>query len=325
MAAVLLGGIFFERRVLRLEQPRRGRGADSRVGSEPAFHFRLSTLLRRRRARSFFVARKFFGRCCAGARPIRFCLAVWSAGAGVLSERGYFWIASASVSFDRGLDRIAPPDRLVFLPASRRSRCSRISAWCRSRLPSSRSACCRFWPRRSLPGSRSFSTTRTGACRNSSSRWCRAFPQIPGGHLYVERPHWPNERNARSPCSTPARARPFICARVARTGFSTPGSARDYEALLRDYLHSRGIDRLDGLVLSHGDSLHLGGAAPTLEEFHPRQFLDNAAPDRSRVHHALLVRHPALACARRCYLDLAASVRAEILFPPAGFQSESGR
>ncbi len=39
------------------------------------------------------------------------------------------------------------------------------------------------------------------------------------------------------------------------------GSARDYERFLRDYLHSRGIDRLDGLLLSHGDSLHIGGAS----------------------------------------------------------------
>src|SRR5947207_14702770 len=65
------------------------------------------------------------------------------------------------------------------------------------------------------------------------------------------------------------------------------GNMRDYERILRGALHSRGVDRLDGLVLSHGDSLHIGGAKAVLDEFNPRRVIDNGAPDRSRVHHLL--------------------------------------
>ena len=68
------------------------------------------------------------------------------------------------------------------------------------------------------------------------------------------------------------------------------GSARDYGRFLRDYLHSRGIDRLDSLVLSHGDSLHIGGASAVEDEFRPRRVIDNGASDRSSVHQALVVR-----------------------------------
>ena len=95
------------------------------------------------------------------------------------------------------------------------------------------------------------------------------------------------------PCSMPAPARPFILrARRTRTGSSTRAARAITNGFVRDYLHSRGVDRLDGVVLSHGDSLHIGGSRRLLDEFRPRHVLDNAAPDRSRVHHSLIVRLP---------------------------------
>ena len=60
----------------------------------------------------------------------------------------------------------------------------------------------------------------------------------------------------------PAQVQPSICAPANRDWLLDAGTARDYENFLRDYLHSRGIDRLDGLILSHGDSRHLGGVLP---------------------------------------------------------------
>ena len=131
-------------------------------------------------------------------------------------------------------------------------------------------------------------------------------------------------RSARSRCSIPALVPRSTCARVARTGFSTQAvRATTKSCSAITCTRAGSIDSM-AWCSSHGDSLHLGGAAPTLEEFQPGQFLDNATPDRSRVHHALLVRHPTL-LARGNSVSISQSVRAEILFPPAGFQSEGGR
>ena len=89
----------------------------------------------------------------------------------------------------------------------------------------------------------------------------------------------------------PAPAPRCICAREASDWLFDTGSASIAGHFLRDYLHSRGIDRLDGLVLSHGDSLHIGGAnARCWTRFRPRRVIDNGAPDRSSVHRALVVR-----------------------------------
>ncbi len=150
----------------------------------------------------------------------------------------------------------------------------------------------------------------------------QGFAQLPGGHLYVERPHWPNDARCEiTVLDAGAGAAVHLRAGSVDWLFDT-GSARDYEGFVRDYLHSRGIDRLDGLVLSHGDSLHLGGAGLLLDEFQPRHFLDNAAPDRSRVHRALLVRRPALLKAGERF-QIADGVVARVLFPPAGAKAKA--
>ncbi len=148
------------------------------------------------------------------------------------------------------------------------------------------------------------------------------FAQLPAGHVYVERPHWPNEARCEITVLDAGAGAAVHLRAGGEDWLFDAGSARDYDNFLRDYLHSRGVDRLDGLVLSHGDSLHLGGAIPLLEEFQPRQIFDNAAPDRSRVHHALLVR-PRTLLQRGDSIRISPEVVAQVLFPPAGLKAKA--
>jgi competence protein ComEC len=149
-----------------------------------------------------------------------------------------------------------------------------------------------------------------------------AFAQLPGGHVYVERPHWPSGARAEIIVLDAGAGAAVHLRADGEDWLFDAGSARNYDGFLRDYLHSRGVDRLDGLLLSHGDSLHIGGAAAVLDEFRPRRVLDNAAPDRSRVHHDLFVRRPQ-AVARGSAVRLSAHVLARILYPPAGFKAKA--
>lgn len=152
----------------------------------------------------------------------------------------------------------------------------------------------------------------------------QVFAGLPGGHIYVERPHWPSGARAElTVLDAGAGAAVHLRAGGIDWLFDT-GSARDYERFLRDYLHSRGIDRLDGLVLSHGDSLHIGGAAAVLDEFHPRRVIDNEAPNRSSVHRALIVRlgkrEPA---AQGGEFTIGREVTARVLHPPPGLVAKA--
>jgi ComEC/Rec2-related protein len=148
------------------------------------------------------------------------------------------------------------------------------------------------------------------------------FAGLPAGHIYVERPHWPTGARAEITVLD-AGAGAAVHLRAGGTDwlFDT-GSARDYERFLRDYLHSRGVDRLDGLVLSHGDSSHIGGAMAVLAEFKPRRVIDNGAPDRSSVHAMVRHRRPEIATRDDQY-RLSRHVTARVLFPVAGFQAKA--
>lgn len=150
------------------------------------------------------------------------------------------------------------------------------------------------------------------------------FAQLPTGHAYVERPHWPSGASAEITVLD-AGAGAAVHLRAGNNDWLfDAGSARDYERFLRDYLHSRGVDRLDGLLLSHGDSLHLGGAGPVCDEFHPRRVLDNGAPDRSSVHHALIVRLKEREIAGRGgEFVLSREVTARVLYPPAALKTKA--
>lgn len=154
------------------------------------------------------------------------------------------------------------------------------------------------------------------------------FSLLPSGHLYLEHVHWPNG------------ARLEITALDVGTGAAIhlrtrhgdwlidAGGRRDFHRTVREYLRSTGVNRLDGLVLTHGDSAHLGGAADVIDVFRPRQLCDTAAHDRSRLHQELVrqmaAEHRAVKlCAAGDVLAFAGSVQARVLFPPIDFEGDS--
>src|SRR5437016_5686544 len=111
------------------------------------------------------------------------------------------------------------------------------------------------------------------------------FAQIPGGHFYVEQPHWPEKLAAKiTVLDLGAGAAVHLQTGGADWLFDC-GSERSYESVVREYLHWAGVNRLNGLLLTHGDSLHIGGAAELLRDFPRVRLIDNPAPDQiGRAH-----------------------------------------
>src|SRR5438270_683417 len=90
------------------------------------------------------------------------------------------------------------------------------------------------------------------------------------------------------------------------------------------YFHLAGINRIDGLLLTHGDSLHIGATESLLRDLAPTVMIDNPAADRSTIHRRL----------REIFISqglnllslktgeeflLSPEVTGRILFPPATF------
>src|SRR6266496_1633955 len=65
------------------------------------------------------------------------------------------------------------------------------------------------------------------------------------------------------------------------------GGQRNYEHTLKSFLHSRGINHIEGILLTHGDAQHIGGAADTVADFAPREIYDNPLDVRSAVQRRL--------------------------------------
>jgi competence protein ComEC len=152
------------------------------------------------------------------------------------------------------------------------------------------------------------------------------FARIPGGHFYVQPPHWPEKLIAKiTVLDLGAGAAVHLQAGSTNWLFDC-GNDRTYQRVVREYLHWAGGNRLSGLLLTHGDALHLGGTAQLLDDFPRVRVFDNPAPDRSTIHRRLQrlfqergIKRAALAAGDSFLLSR--EVTAHVLFPPRSFSS----
>lgn len=113
------------------------------------------------------------------------------------------------------------------------------------------------------------------------------FAQLPAGHHYLAHPPGLGRASAKiTVLDVGSGAAVHLQTHKADWLFDC-GSQRDYERLIRQYLHSAGVNRVNALLLSHGDSQHIGGAAQLISELAPAALIDNPCPDRSRIHKVL--------------------------------------
>lgn len=151
------------------------------------------------------------------------------------------------------------------------------------------------------------------------------FARAPGGHYYAESPHWPSGARAEI-TALDLRAGAAVHVRTDnRDWLFDCGPARDFHRVVCSYLRSRGVDRLAGLMLTHGDSAHIGAAAAVARAFHP-QIIDTAAPDRSSVHRRLISEFEQqhverVLVAAGSEWNLSRDVVARVLFPPPHFSA----
>jgi competence protein ComEC len=154
----------------------------------------------------------------------------------------------------------------------------------------------------------------------------QVLAHVPGGHFYVAHPHWPEKLTARVTVLDVGAGAAVHLQTGRANSLVDCGNERTYQHVVREYLHWAGVNRLSGLVLTHGDANHLGGTAQLLEDFPRIRLVDNATPDHSAVHRRL----------RRLFLDhglkpdnlaagdsfrLSKNVTAHVLFPPRNFSS----
>jgi competence protein ComEC len=155
-----------------------------------------------------------------------------------------------------------------------------------------------------------------------------AFAHLPGGHLYVELPS-----SSRRPdieleiFDLGAGGATFLRASGHDWLFDC-GNLTDYENIVRPYLRTRGINRLDGFLLSHGSSAHIGGAQSLMADFAPRQIADSMLRDRSPSRLAFHAAINRTGVGKSIFesgdeVQLTPTTKLEVLYPPAGLAART--
>ncbi|MFN2474929.1 MAG: ComEC/Rec2 family competence protein [Chthoniobacterales bacterium] len=151
------------------------------------------------------------------------------------------------------------------------------------------------------------------------------FARAPAGHFYIGQPHWPGGVRAEITALDLGAGAAIHVRNHGRDWLIDCGAERDFRRVVRGYLRSRGINRLDGLVLTHGDSAHIGGSVSVVRALRPSTIVDTSAPDRSSVHRQLIAFCDEHQLTRRLStaadsIPLGRDVTARVLFPPANFR-----
>lgn len=146
------------------------------------------------------------------------------------------------------------------------------------------------------------------------------FARAPAGHVYFE-PRWPSGAHTEITALDLGEGG-AIHVRTGRKDWMIDcGGERHFKPIVRSHLRSRGINRLEGMIWTHGDAAHIGAGAAILRTFRPRATIDTGAPDRSAVHKNLIRYFAERWIARRLcaapeQIRLSRKVTARVLFPP---------
>ena len=151
------------------------------------------------------------------------------------------------------------------------------------------------------------------------------FALLPAGHLYL-----PRFTESHTPIMiTVLDEGTGGAAHIRANGYDwliDCGGERNYERTLKSLLHSRGVNRLQGILLTHGDAQHVGAALETIANFAPREIYDNPLEVRSsaqrRFRDAPGKRESRLLF-RGDWLLLGRDVHAQILYPPPNIKIRS--
>ena len=151
----------------------------------------------------------------------------------------------------------------------------------------------------------------------------QTFAALPGGHVYVELPRLAAPPECEITVLEVGDGAAVHLRAQATDWLLDCGPAKSYGRSVLPYLRSRGVNRLDGLLLSHGDAQHLGAAPELIEDFTPRIVLDSPLKDRSStrrgLHAALAESGAGKALVRRGdVVSLSPETRLRVLYPPAG-------
>lgn len=113
------------------------------------------------------------------------------------------------------------------------------------------------------------------------------FALLPAGHFYL--PHFTESHSPIMITVLDEASGGAVHIRANRYDWLVDcGGERNYERTLKSFLHTRGVNGLEGMLLTHGDARHIGAALEVMADFEPREIYYNPLDVRSGAQHRLL-------------------------------------
>jgi competence protein ComEC len=140
---------------------------------------------------------------------------------------------------------------------------------------------------------------------------------IPGGHFFVTKPGILRDHCEIGVFDIPrgGGAAHIHTSTSARWQIDT-GPSRSYRQILESYLQSKGLNLIDGLILTHADSNHTGAAPELSQKYETRKIVSNLVDKRSRSLTKLKIDQPLLAGQ---VIEIDHRTTLHVLFPPKGY------
>jgi beta-lactamase superfamily II metal-dependent hydrolase len=151
---------------------------------------------------------------------------------------------------------------------------------------------------------------------------------VPGSFIYVGRPQFTTAPKCEILVLDLGDGGSAHVRSAGRDWLLDCGDDFHYSRTVLPYLRTRGVNRLDGLLLTHGNVHHLGAAPTALADFQPRfiaeSMLHDRSPNRKKFHETLATTRRGKGLYTRddlIHFGNAATMR--VLYPPIGLKRTS--
>ena len=147
-----------------------------------------------------------------------------------------------------------------------------------------------------------------------------AFASVPGSFFYVRIPEHPAPLAEIVVFDFGAGGGSWISA-GGNDWLIDSGPAYGHDSVLLPFLRSRGLCSLDGFVVTHGDSGHIGSALQLVRTCPPAWVVDSTLDDRSASRHRLHAELSQLGIPKSFHrsgdwIPLSSQARMQVLYPP---------
>lgn len=153
------------------------------------------------------------------------------------------------------------------------------------------------------------------------------FAFLPGGHFFVSTSSAPRPE-CRLTVLDLGPGQAVVIENQGTVWLIDCGSTTGYYRIVRPFLESRGVNRLDGFIVTHGAAPSMGAAQDVIDDFAPREIVESTLTDRSstrRVFQAALEKAglPKTLVEAGDQLQLGPTAMCTILYPPAGLDART--